>query len=146
MAHFELENGDFAAYLVGPWKRNLEWRHFGGIFSHLRTTNNTVVIEEKKQAAVQPNTKFLTWSFGTSFEKKDLVASYSVQFLSKDHMNRTLMEWSFEGTICHGFFDPMTNVAIFHFALPQSLVTITYRIIDINSTFVFNLKIVSNTL
>ncbi|CAM9131215.1 unnamed protein product, partial [Laminaria digitata] len=28
---------DIALYLVGVWKRNLEWREFGPGFQHLRT-------------------------------------------------------------------------------------------------------------
>lgn len=54
---YELPNGDFCGFLKGFWKRNLEWRHFGGSFKHLRATNNVVLIEEDRDAAHQPNTQ-----------------------------------------------------------------------------------------
>lgn len=46
----------------------------------------------------------------------------------------TFMEWSFEGVTCHGVFKPEASVAIFNFCLQESMVTITYRILDPNST------------
>lgn len=54
---YELPSGDFCGFLKGFWKRNLEWRHFGGSFKHLRATNNVVFIEEDRDAAHQPNTQ-----------------------------------------------------------------------------------------
>lgn len=45
----------------------------------------------------------------------------------------TLMEWSFEGVTCHGIYQPQTKVAIFNFCLQESIVTITYRILDENT-------------
>eukprot|EP00656_Telonema_subtile_P000373 TRINITY_DN10171_c0_g1_i1.p1 TRINITY_DN10171_c0_g1~~TRINITY_DN10171_c0_g1_i1.p1 ORF type:complete len:111 (+),score=18.10 TRINITY_DN10171_c0_g1_i1:111-443(+) len=36
----------FDRYLVGAWKRTLQWREFGGSFAHLRTSNTIVVIDE----------------------------------------------------------------------------------------------------
>lgn len=134
MATDILNGQDFCTYLIGTWKRNLQWRHFGGAFGHIRSTNNIVSIDENQDAAVQPDTKFLTWSFGKSLE--DLVPTYTIQFLPQENTDRILMEWSFEGTVCHGFFDPKTNMALFHFALSDSMATITYRLIDSNSTCV----------
>jgi hypothetical protein len=49
--------------LKGYWKRNLEWRHFGGSFKHLRSTNNVVLIEEDVDAAKQPNTQYVVSSY-----------------------------------------------------------------------------------
>lgn len=37
---------DFAEYLVGTWKRNLEWRNFGGAFEHMRSSNTIVVVRD----------------------------------------------------------------------------------------------------
>lgn len=54
---YEVPHGDFCSFLKGFWKRNLEWRHFGGSFAHLRATNNVVFIEEDRDAAHQPNTQ-----------------------------------------------------------------------------------------
>jgi len=34
----------FDRYLVGSWKRTLQWRQFGGSFAHLRTSNSVVVV------------------------------------------------------------------------------------------------------
>ncbi|RHY02703.1 hypothetical protein DYB36_006366, partial [Aphanomyces astaci] len=42
----------------------------------------------------------------------------------------TFMEWSFEGATCHGLFKPEASVAIFNFCLHDSMVTITYRMLD----------------
>lgn len=35
---------DFAEFLRGVWKRNLEWRHFGGTYDHVRTSNTIVAV------------------------------------------------------------------------------------------------------
>jgi len=37
---------DIYRYLIGNWKRCLEFRQFGGLFQHLFTTNTIVTIEE----------------------------------------------------------------------------------------------------
>lgn len=64
LTRYELPNGDFAGYLKGFWKRNLEWRHFGGSFKHVRATNNVVFIEEDLEAARQPDTQYVWRGFG----------------------------------------------------------------------------------
>ncbi|KAI9906328.1 hypothetical protein PsorP6_003429 [Peronosclerospora sorghi] len=46
----------------------------------------------------------------------------------------TYMEWSFEGVMCHGFFKPETSVAILNFCLQEAMVTITYRVLDANTS------------
>ncbi|GAB9477715.1 hypothetical protein Gpo141_00014848, partial [Globisporangium polare] len=128
---YELPSGDFCGFLKGFWKRNLEWRHFGGSFKHLRATNNVVFIEEDRDAAHQPNTQFLKWSFGRTHKTQDLVSAYTIQFIPDEQ--GTFMEWSFEGVTCHGVFKPESSVAIFNFCLQESMVTITYRILDANT-------------
>jgi len=35
---------DLNKYLVGAWKRNLEWREFGHDFAHVRESNSIVVV------------------------------------------------------------------------------------------------------
>ncbi|GLD97452.1 hypothetical protein PINS_up006136 [Pythium insidiosum] len=130
-ARYAIPNGDFCSYLKGFWKRNLEWRHFGASFKLLRSTNNVVQIEEDPDAARQPNTQFLKWSFGRSHKKQDLVSAYTIQFIPDEE--GTFMEWSFEGVTCHGVFKPEASVAIFNFCLQDSMVTITYRILDANT-------------
>ncbi|KAF4324120.1 hypothetical protein BBO99_00001792 [Phytophthora kernoviae] len=131
VVRYEVANGDFCAYLKGFWKRNLEWRHFGSSFKHLRSTNNVVFIEEDLDAARQPNTTFLRWSFGRTHKKQDLASAYTVQFIPDEQ--GTFMEWSFEGVTCHGVFKPEASVAILNFTLQESMVTITYRVLDANT-------------
>lgn len=36
---------DFYSYLQGCWKRNLQWREFGGSFRHMRSSNALVFVE-----------------------------------------------------------------------------------------------------
>lgn len=106
---YAIADGDFCGFLQGFWKRNLEWRHFGGSFAHLRATNNVVFIQEDRDAAHQPNTqyvryllrllqagyasiltlyimccynRFLKWSFGRTHKKQDLVSAYTIQVRS----------------------------------------------------------------
>ncbi|RLN45288.1 hypothetical protein BBJ28_00010010 [Nothophytophthora sp. Chile5] len=98
VVRYDVPGGDFCAYLKGFWKRNLEWRHFGGSFKHLRSTNNVVFIEEDLDAARQPSTQ---------------------SFIPDEQ--GTFMEWSFEGVTCHGVFKPESSVAIFNFCLQESM-------------------------
>ncbi|CEG38458.1 -like protein [Plasmopara halstedii] len=128
---YAIPSGDICAYLKGFWKRNLEWRHFGSGFQHLRSTNSVVFIEEDADAARQPNTQFLRWSFGRTLKQQDLAVAYTVQFIPDEQ--GIFMEWSFEGVTCHGVFKPETNVAILNFCLRESVVTITYRVLDANT-------------
>ncbi|KAF4035815.1 hypothetical protein GN244_ATG12158 [Phytophthora infestans] len=131
VVRYDVPNGDFCAYLKGFWKRNLEWRRFGASFKHLRSTNNIVFIEEDLDAAGQPNTQFLRWSFGRTLKQQDLSSAYTVQFIPDEQ--GTFMEWSFEGVTCHGVFKLEANVAILNFCLQESMVTITYRVLDANT-------------
>ena len=48
--HFSVPDGDVIAYLQGCWKRSLEWRHFGGGYQHLGTSNTIIAIEEEVTA------------------------------------------------------------------------------------------------
>jgi hypothetical protein len=50
---FTVPEGDVIAYLQGCWKRSLEWRHFGGGYQHLGTSNTIIAIEEEQAAAGQ---------------------------------------------------------------------------------------------
>ncbi|OQS02568.1 hypothetical protein THRCLA_21388 [Thraustotheca clavata] len=128
---YDVPNGDLCSYLLGTWKRTLEWRNFGSTYKHLRTSNNVVLIEEDTMAAKQPGTRFLKWSFGRGIRKNELTNAYTIQFIPDEQ--GMFMEWSFEGVTCHGLFKPESSVAIFNFCLQESLVTITYRILDANT-------------
>ena len=35
---------EFVDNLVGTWKRCLQWRHFGGAFQYLRSSNTVIVV------------------------------------------------------------------------------------------------------
>jgi hypothetical protein len=75
--------------------------------------------------------RFLRWSFGRTHKQQDLASAYTVQFIPDEQ--GTFMEWSFEGVTCHGVFKPEASVAILNFCLQDSMVTITYRVLDANS-------------
>ena len=65
---------DFFAYMDGIWKRNLEWRHFGKAYQHLRTSNTLIQIN--KHAAKSDGRKFLTWSFGLDLKQTSMKFGY----------------------------------------------------------------------
>ena len=118
---------NFCQYLVGSWKRNLEWRHFGGSFQHLRTSNTIVAIEEYKGiAAPDPGVQYLKWSFGKSLAKNCLRFGYVMKFIPD--AQGMFMEWKYADNRCHGMFQPSSSVAILNFFLQSSTVTITYRV------------------
>ncbi len=72
---------DFAKFLQGTWKRNLEWREFGGTFQHLKTSNTIVVIEEiHKMDQSLENCKYLKFSFGKQLQKQELKFGYEMKF------------------------------------------------------------------
>ena len=115
----------FSDYITGTWKRNLEWREFGGSFRHLRTSNSVVMIEEDKNSLAGPSSRFLTWRFGKSLEPNDTVLAYSMHCQVAATGSSVRMEWTQDGSSCHGAFDPESGVASLYF---PSL-TITYRLI-----------------
>eukprot|EP00455_Lapot_gusevi_P022935 TRINITY_DN2387_c0_g2_i1.p1 TRINITY_DN2387_c0_g2~~TRINITY_DN2387_c0_g2_i1.p1 ORF type:complete len:214 (+),score=27.94 TRINITY_DN2387_c0_g2_i1:116-757(+) len=121
---------DICDYLVGSWKRNLEWRHFGGSFPHLRTSNTIVVIEEYQTPAKEPNSRYLKWSFGKSLEKDELRFGYVMKFCRNPSNEETQMQWQYAGESCSGVYQAATGAAVLHFALKSSTVIITYRIVD----------------
>ncbi|ELR12511.1 uncharacterized protein ACA1_028150 [Acanthamoeba castellanii str. Neff] len=98
---FNLPDDDFYKFLVGAWKRNLEWREFGGTYAHVRTSNTVVLIEEYQRLDTTP---------------------------AKN--NDVYLEWQYSGDTCHGQFMDKTSVAILNFFIRSSTVTATYRIMD----------------
>ena len=100
------ERVNFCSFLVGKWKRNLEWRHFGGSFEHLRTSNTIVVIEEASPSggAAEPRSggkqeaRFLRWHFGKekSLDPSDLRFGYEMKFIP-DANGAQFMEWEYAG-------------------------------------------------
>ncbi|KAG2382172.1 hypothetical protein C9374_005374 [Naegleria lovaniensis] len=83
---------DFFTYLIGKWKRNLEWREFGGIYQHLSTSNTFLQFEEntkyestyisESSAASSntqtPNNRYVRFSFGNS--PQDMKFAYEMIF------------------------------------------------------------------
>ena len=65
------KNFSISDYLRGTWKRQLEWRHFGGSFEHLKTSNTVVSIEDFRDDERRPtdrgggqSSRYMRWSFG----------------------------------------------------------------------------------
>ena len=81
--------------MLGRWKRNLEWRQFGGTFEHQRTSNSVIVIEEENMALTGPNGKFLNWKFGKTLDEKDLKLGLCMELIKDE--NGTSMEWNYNG-------------------------------------------------
>lgn len=151
---------DIYRYLIGTWKRCLEYRQFGGLFQHLSTSNTIVLIEEYNRVQdisdVSPNARYLRWSFGNSTNRSDLQFGYEMKvmagtgnvsplsngsivnsalppslFQTPDQAQKqTTFEWHISGTLCRGHYYHESKVAIFNFILKSSIVTVTYRIID----------------
>ncbi|CAM9852335.1 unnamed protein product, partial [Hapterophycus canaliculatus] len=60
---YRLPNDDICGFLLGSWKRSLEWREFGPSFQHVRTSNSLVAIENCRDAAVEPGTRWTSFCF-----------------------------------------------------------------------------------
>lgn len=65
---------EFYKHLDGTWKRNLEWRHFGNAYQHLRTSNTIVQIN--KHTSRKDGRMFLTWSFGLDLSEDSMKFGY----------------------------------------------------------------------
>eukprot|EP00638_Chattonella_subsalsa_P002669 CAMPEP_0117736718 /NCGR_PEP_ID=MMETSP0947-20121206/2102_1 /TAXON_ID=44440 /ORGANISM="Chattonella subsalsa, Strain CCMP2191" /LENGTH=95 /DNA_ID=CAMNT_0005552073 /DNA_START=47 /DNA_END=331 /DNA_ORIENTATION=- len=89
---YSVSNGDFYTYLLGAWKRNLNWIELGRSFSHLRTSNSVILIEEKADAAAEPETRFLNWKVGASLDEDRLRIETCMQFIP-DENGTMRMEW-----------------------------------------------------
>jgi len=127
---FTLTDNDFYSYLLGSWKRNLEWKEFGGLFQHIRTSNTVVLIEEVTKFDSDPGSRNLKWSFGKSLNKNELHFGYTMKFITAPKSIETYLEWTYIGTPCHGKFFNFNNVAVLNFFQPHSTVIVTYRIVD----------------
>eukprot|EP01132_Coremiostelium_polycephalum_P003221 gene3221-4033_t len=127
---YQLPDNDFYSYLLGSWKRNLEWKEFGGLFQHLRTSNTVVLIEEFTKYDTDYGSRNLKWSFGKSLNKNELHFGYSMKFVSTPKNTETYLEWTYIGTPCHGKFLAHNNVAVLNFFQSHSTVLVTYRIVD----------------
>ena len=88
---FTLKSNDLHSYLQGVWKRNLEWRSFGGAYQHIQATNVVVVIDnvkdrnKKNDNNIKHNNdegpSYLDWSFTfkQSINEEKLVFGYCMK-------------------------------------------------------------------
>ncbi|EGG21857.1 hypothetical protein DFA_01743 [Cavenderia fasciculata] len=130
---YQIPDNDFYTYLLGTWKRNLEWKEFGGLFPHIRTSNTVVMIEESTNFNSDPSSRFLKWSFGKSLSKNEMRFGYLMKMVSAPKNIETYLEWTYIGTLCHGKYLPATNCAVLNFFQPLSTVLVTYRVVDENT-------------
>ena len=127
------EDIDFSAYLVGTWKRDLEWRNFGGVFDYVRSSNTLVVVEETDTAQAESGVRHLKWSIGRHLHKSELRFGYEMKVTSHPKTNEVLLEWVYQNTLCKGKYCSAVQVATLNFTLPNCVVTATYRVVDANT-------------
>ena len=48
---------DFPSFLVGKWKRTLEWHGFGGDYEHIRSTNSVVGVDDDPNGVPEQGTR-----------------------------------------------------------------------------------------
>lgn len=125
---YKIPNDNFGNYLIGKWKRNLEWREFGGSFEQLRTSNNVIVIEEEKNVLSQPDSRFLNWKFGKTLEIQDLKIGLCMELIKDE--DGTNMEWNYSDCLCHGWYQNSISLATLHFKLKNGSITASYRVVD----------------
>ena len=156
--HYAIPDNDWARYLVGCWKRNLEYREFGGSFSHIRTTNAVIVIEEvavpqlggiagvsaaAAESAAQSSSgqhgsagaggcKFLRWSFGKSLDRDSLKPICLMKVTPNDFSMESFLEWEYRGVRCHGRYTATDagGVGILNFPMERTSITNTLRVLD----------------
>ncbi|CAM9569440.1 unnamed protein product [Scytosiphon promiscuus] len=129
---YRLPDDDICRFLLGSWKRNLEWREFGPGFQHVRTSNSLVAVEPCKDAAVEPDTRILDWRFGSDLDEMKL--GFSMQFFPPQEDGEVAVEWSYKGRVCHGDFSPAAAVLSLAFRDDEGVVSnATYRAVDANT-------------
>eukprot|EP00002_Diphylleia_rotans_P005386 TRINITY_DN14518_c0_g1_i1.p2 TRINITY_DN14518_c0_g1~~TRINITY_DN14518_c0_g1_i1.p2 ORF type:complete len:184 (-),score=35.38 TRINITY_DN14518_c0_g1_i1:179-730(-) len=127
---YQVPNHDIHSFLVGHWKRNLEWREFGNEFKLLRNSNTVVVIEDSPQKGdSNVGFRFLKWTFGKTLGS-DFVSGYLMKLDPPAHSGETNLEWKSSGTVCRGQYIPQAGLIVMNFILRSSTVIVTYRIVD----------------
>lgn len=116
---------DFYQYLQGCWKRNLQWREFGGGYRHLRSSNTLVCVEAGNADDV--SMRALRWSFGQTLLEEDRVTAY-VMSCAKGAGGDMNMEWSIGTHRCTGRFLALPQLAVFEFILGGCAIVVTYHI------------------
>ena len=73
---FTLKSNDLHSYLQGVWKRNLEWRSFGGAYQHIQAKNDNNIKHNNDEGP-----SYLDWSFTfkQSINEEKLVFGYRMK-------------------------------------------------------------------
>jgi len=125
---------------MGKWKRHLRWKHLGGLYQNLRTTQTIVSIDEYISSVKEDGVRYLRWSFGPSLDQNEMRYGYVTKFhrdsKSKDPNQESSIEWQYDGQPCTGGFNPATGAAVLNFLLKTATVVITYRIMDADTVAV----------
>ena len=124
--HDECPAVDICSFLCGAWKRNLEWRHFGGAFQPIHATNTVVVINSAEDAETADESKFLDWSFTLkqSVDEERLVFGYRMKLIPDQ--NGTYMEWMHQGCRCHGSYRPSSSLISLNFLMKGATISVSY--------------------
>ena len=85
--------GDFYHYIQGCWKRNLQWREFGGGFRHLHSSNTLVCVEADAAPSSVNGQRALRWSFGQTLRPEQLSVAY-VMMCTRASTGDMQMEWT----------------------------------------------------
>eukprot|EP00752_Nemacystus_decipiens_P004807 g4374.t1 len=129
---YRIPDDDISGYLLGGWKRNLEWREFGPGFQHVRTSNTLVMLEPCPDAALEPGTTLLDWRFGTNPAEMQL--GFSMQFFPGEQDGDVTVEWTYKGRVCRGDFSPAAAVLSLSFRDDEGVVSnAVYRAVDANT-------------
>ena len=123
---FSVHPKSIHTYLCGAWKRNLEWRNFGGAYQHIQATNTIVVVEEVLDS--DSESKYLNWSFTLkqSVHTESLVFGYKMKLIPDQ--SGTYMEWKHQGYRCHGSFRPSSSLVSLTFLMEDATISVSYHI------------------
>ena len=143
LPRYKLESTQLHGYLQGVWRRNLEWRSFGGSYQHLQATNSVVVIDSvKKRVGEQDGLKsaeeggegpsYLDWSFThkQNMHEEALIFGYRMKCIPDK--NGTYMEWTHHNSRCHGNFRPVSSLMTLNFFMEDATIIVSYYILDLN--------------
>eukprot|EP00611_Tribonema_gayanum_P006821 TRINITY_DN1615_c0_g1_i3.p1 TRINITY_DN1615_c0_g1~~TRINITY_DN1615_c0_g1_i3.p1 ORF type:complete len:139 (-),score=14.90 TRINITY_DN1615_c0_g1_i3:933-1349(-) len=123
---YAVPDGDLTQYLLGTWKRCLQWRYFGPGFAHLCGSSSIVEIEEALDVAAEPGTRFINWKIGkgseasgdkaspSPVESDDLKLALCMQVLP-DANGGSHLEWVYRGQVCNGRFHAQSASATLFF-------------------------------
>ena len=137
LPRFKLESNQLHGYLQGVWRRNLEWRSFGGSYQHLQATNSVVVIDNVRKrdeergdrvSAEEGEGPLLDWSFThkQNVHEDALIFGYHEVHPGQ---NETYMEWTHHNSRCHGNFRPVSSLMTLNFFMEDATIIVSYYIL-----------------